>query len=289
MNELQLRIPHLQLDAMTLTKAAKEKCFSQKNVIGIGKRLGGTSVHGAVFEIYMKPESVARGQHPNTLYVAKFVPIASSQFPTNERNSFITEVNVGSNPELSKQEVGPSIVAYYMSKNKGPGEYGVYIMDNFLKGKDPTLYSSKYLYTHIENTCPRSNSLLVKKLRENVIKFYKITGGYHGDLHGNNIQVVKNIRTNEVKHVYIFDYGSHTKFRARNYMKRCNTLAGALSLVNKEFTANATNPKRKTGTVVQYQGMPVIYSNNRQGRMANRNLLESLGATYKNMMKNKNL
>jgi hypothetical protein len=256
-------IVSLQLDGLRLTELGKLRKFKPAQIAQVGKRLGKESVHGHVHELYMKIAS--KGLNPNTLYVAKYVEFKGK--PITEYNGFVNEINVGGDPNVSNKQIGPGIVAYFISR-----EYGVIIMENFLLGRDPKKYSSKYLDDYLGMTgCPAPNSRFVRLTKEVLEKFYRFTEGYHGDLHGSNMQVIVHKATGRVENVYIFDYGAHTLFRNPFKLTQCKSLSSILEFMNAEFENNfAQTPKRNR--YIQ-NGIKHIATNNEEIRRSNARLL----------------
>ena len=150
------------------------------------ERIGAASVFGVV-------KKLLYGTSDNT-YVIKFVKF--SPINTNKEFSFMTEVRIGSLRRIGK--VGPRVIAYRKTL-KG----GEYVMDNVEMGnKNAKTYSASN--KRIKITPP-----LWSLIKSTINNFYKITKGYHGDLHGNNIMIVINKTSVLVK---IIDYGAHRRF-----------------------------------------------------------------------------
>jgi hypothetical protein len=139
-----------------------------------------------------------------------------------DRKIFLNEIRVGTMPGI--KEVGPKIYAYRMSYTKGE-----YIMDDL--GNFVTLSS------FTKNTCPPKNHPIYKALKECLVKFYKITGGYHGDLHMGNIAVVLD-KLGLFKKIMIYDYGAHRPFK-NNSTASC--FEDYMKKINKNFSSNYTS------------------------------------------------
>jgi len=164
----------------------------------VQQRIGNNSSYGKVFELH--PMAHNAGMLNKTkMFVAKFIEFGNKSV----EKSFDREVLVGSTPGIEK--VGPRIFASMKTK-----EYGIYIMDNLMKGlKDYKLVSLyAYLNKHYRNTCPGRNSQLYIQLQQVLRNFYKL-GYYHGDLHFNNIGVLHtNVPGKKKIILRLFDYGS---------------------------------------------------------------------------------
>lgn len=110
-------------------------------------------------------------------------------------------------------------------------------MDNLIQ-KEGEKVMRLHDYTNIFVKLSATDKQAVSKhLLEQLFKFYKITGGWHGDLHSTNIQVILD-NNNRVERMVIIDYGSHSNlpglknkpnlktmfnFIHSNYKTQCNT------------------------------------------------------------------
>ena len=186
-------------------KFIKEKLGSNLEEIGI--RIGTASVNGAVYKL-----------GSNNKYVIKVV--------TNKnyfKRNFDNEVRVGHIEGIG--EVGTRIYESYYHPYKINGKnVGFYRMDNLLKGKSDKDYTVLDLHSYLKSPCFRDAVIKIKvsKMIENLLlRFYKITSGWHGDLHGRNIQVVLKKNTCDISDAYIIDYDSHKNLPG---LKNKNTL-----------------------------------------------------------------
>ena len=132
------------------------------------------------------------GTSDNT-YVIKFVKF--SPMNANREFSFMTEVKIGSLRRIGA--VGPRVIAY--RKTMLGGEF---VMDNVEMGQNVQSLS-------IANKRIRVTPALWTMIKETIQKFYKITKGYHGDLHGDNIMIILHKNHYTIK---IIDYGAHRRF-----------------------------------------------------------------------------
>ena len=275
------RLLSLHLDGLKLTDIGKMRKFKPIDVVEAGKRLGKPSVHGYVHELYMR--NAPKGMNPNTLYVAKYVEFKGSNNPNIEYNGFINEIIVGGDPNISNKRIGPGIVAYYVSPTDS---HGVIIMDNFLMGRDPQEYASIYLADFLDRGCPAPNSRFVRLTKDVLEKFYRVTKGYHGDLHGSNMQVIIHKATARVENVYVFDYGAHKRFRNPFALSKCKSLSSILDFINSEFENNYA--RQKYGNRFISGGLKHIATNYEEIRRSNAKLLPLVfGDTYSHITSKK--
>lgn len=227
------------------------------------ERIGNNSAYGSVHVVDIP------GFAPGA-FVIKHMEINTQQMG----NIFVKEVTVGSNPELHKQSVGPVIVARTGEVVKRNGRhFGSYIMTSFTRG-DLRLRSVS-LHKYLQSAqCPRKNSPVVRMLKETLVNFYKITQGYHGDLHAGNIAVVVDTVTNNIVWVYVFDYGAHTKFSKynANTVQQCNTISEIFDVVNASFTRNFILARNKEHHV---RFGRIIYPENNQPYRSNAEILRN--------------
>jgi len=125
----------------------------------------------------------------NVLFVSKEVPL-------RKKNSFIREVHVGSMKGI--EACGPRVYAWRITKDKCE-----YIMDHLARGDTRAKVSTLYDYIGEKPW---------RKLYDVLLKFYKVTGGYHGDLHQTNVAVIK--KGSRVS-VQVYDYGTWHPFYKR--------------------------------------------------------------------------
>jgi len=172
-----------------------------------GRRIGSESTLGSVYE--MKNYKVLK------------VVIDTSSF----KGDFENEVRVGHIPGIEK--VGTRI---YQSAYLRVGEsrIGVYIMDNLVSNTKNTAMTLEEYWS--KNKTPEAAKMYAKLL----YTFYKITRGWHGDLHANNIQVILGPGM-KLKRMRVIDYGSHTEFKTN--ISKMKTLDAVLNAVNRNFEA----------------------------------------------------
>jgi hypothetical protein len=154
--------------------------------ISLGKQIGKKSSYGKVTQLLNKGVADAR-------FVLKYI-----QFRNHTRKYiFNNEVRVGSKRNI--QRVGPRVLAWRYTR--GGGEY---IMD------DVRLGNTRAKTETVQDLIERGG--LTRKFIQQVFKkvreFHKVTGGQHGDLHGENMMVVKSHGKTFIK---IIDYGSFRK------------------------------------------------------------------------------
>ena len=114
-------------------------------------------------------------------------------------NTFKTEVGIGSLKRIG--EVGPRIFAWRITPTGGE-----YIMDNVQLGNsEARVFPLAKVIDWV-----RSNPSILDNVLHTITKFQQITKGFHGDLHKNNIQIVK---CPDGIYTMIIDYGS---WRSKN-------------------------------------------------------------------------
>jgi hypothetical protein len=183
--------------------------------------------------------------------VRKLTPgfVIKKMFLESQRNIniFMNEIRVGTMPGI--KEVGPKIYAYRIS-----GNVGQYIMDDL--GNFLTLAS------FTRKMCPPTNHPIYTALKECLVKFYKITKGYHGDLHADNIAVVFN-KDGSFKKIMIYDYGAHRPFK-NNSSASC--FEEYMNKINRNFKQNYKSGNR-------FWGVKIETRNNIQSFRPNSNML----------------
>lgn len=145
---------------------------------------------------------------------------------------FLNEIKVGSTPGI--QAVGPKIYAFKITHNlAGKAIKGEYIMDN--------LGNFKNLKQYARNKNIRYDHPIYKELRNTILKFWKITKGYHGDLHSGNIAVIEN--PNGSIKVKLIDYGAHKKFKNSNLVSNETKFNNFIKMINKQFNDKYSKAK----------------------------------------------
>lgn len=133
-------------------------------------------------------------------YVVKTVPLKDPE----DLLAFYTEVRVGMTPGIDVQTRDYAIVA----KNKTG-----YILMDHVERNQPTNVTSvtaeQYL-SHFVSSNKQMNAF-VKKIKQRLTRFYKLTGRFHGDLHLDNIMVLLD-KQNGFKDLKIIDYGNTVPF-----------------------------------------------------------------------------
>lgn len=213
----------------------------------IDKRIGDASVFGSVYLL-------DKSQN----YVLKIM-----RRDHDFNKMFENEINVGSLPKIEK--VGARIHCTYSSAS-----YHAYIMDHIVKGEPKnTMFAT--LQT-IRQTPKLRNSLehdvLYAKFAKVLVKFYKVTQGYHGDLHLGNVMVLYTANGNrfDMYKVKIIDYGTYTKFKKK--LPKNTDMMHAIDHAHQEWLKLPTTPK-STG----FPGIRMKHTNYGAIR-SNKNLLE---------------
>ena len=169
------------------------------SLIRTGQKIGQQSVHGVVKRLSFKHESQSGRAvaYVNNRYVIKKISFRQQKVITQGKEQpklkwFRTEVRVGQMPHI--EAVGPRIHAWRLVPDGAE-----YVMDNVELG-DPaaktfTFYQVKRRFGNI------FNDAVLKTLD----MFHRITGGQHGDFHGENILFVQRGKRFDIR---IIDYGS---------------------------------------------------------------------------------
>jgi len=151
-----------------------------------GRRIGQKSVYGTVIELLYRNRRDSR-------FVLK-----SMNFPersrAKRRRIFDTEIRVGTMRNI--QRVGTRVLAWRYTP-KG----GEYIMDDARFGIPGARLES------LEDIIQKGklSQSLIRRVLQKVHEFHRVVGGEHGDLHGDNIMVVKKGDKTSIK---IIDYGA---------------------------------------------------------------------------------
>ena len=145
------------------------------------RTIGGSSKHGVVRPL---------------MYRGNQFLLVSKEMPLKNKKIFKREVQVGSIKGI--EACGPRVFAWRITSTKCE-----YIMDNLARGdKDAKVRT----FANYQGIRPW------RKLYDVLLKFYKVTGGFHGDLHLNNIAIItKGSRVT----VQVYDYGTWHPFSRR--------------------------------------------------------------------------
>jgi hypothetical protein len=248
-----------------------------------GNRVGGESSFGTVTKIG-----------------GKFVKKTMKFNQSSDQKIFLNEIRVGSTPGIKK--VGPKIYAWRIQHNSsGKALSGEYIMDDFriaprgykvVSFDDyvslPLLVLKGGVKTRLVNAPRRLKNFFYLKLRYYLTEFWRITKGYHGDLHFGNIAVMYKESTGKVQRFVIFDYGAHKRFKTP--IHRLTTFEQLTNIINKEFknrymkTTGQNNKSTYPHTGNEYfpPGSRVRLSRGRQGqpRRPNTNMLRTFTYTH---------
>ena len=197
------------------------------------KKIGTESAYGVVYEIV--------GTN-RVLKVMRFVNKNDNKPGTD----FSKEVAVGRMDDIG--HVGTKIyqAAFFDHDiTNAHGDYdteyiGAYVMDNIISRREKangctvtTLF--KYYVDHykpLTNACQKSEvSDMYAKL---LFDFYKITKGWHADLHSKNIQVVLK-KDKTLKRMVVIDYGSHVDFNNKRRLADAKCLDEILDHVQENY------------------------------------------------------
>jgi hypothetical protein len=190
--------------------------------------------------------------------------LVSKEMSLRKKKSFFREVHVGTRPGIGT--VGPRVYAW----RKLPNRYE-YIMDNLARG-----YSDAKVTTLHKYTGPKP----WRQLYDALLRFYKVSGGFHGDLHSNNIAVIT--RKGKVS-VQIYDYGTWRPFqykirsdRIMNYLREIKMQKGNRNIGYAIEPKNDENQLyRKNANVLNSNALKAFAKFNRRGRNNVLNLMSS--------------
>ncbi len=172
---------------------------------------------------------------------------------------FLNELRVGSSPGIER--VGPKIYAWRVNRNRlGRITSGEYVMDDFTAGlgqHEKVIPLSTYMKKFRGGTCPMKGDPIFQKLKSTMTTFWRVTKGYHGDLHTNNLAVIRDLIKNKPVKIVVFDYGAHRPFKNPPPDNAC--FKDYIKLINKEFREvfqKLKEPKRKLGNTLQQTVYP---------------------------------
>jgi hypothetical protein len=204
----------------------------------------------------------------NTPYMIKVMDFKNN---LREKQTFLNEIRVGSIDGI--HTVGPQYLAFKMEKNRG-------FIIMFAIENSITLEWFLTLGGIVDDS-------FYKKINKQLKNFYKITQGYHGDLHGGNILIVphktvqkqrvyKNGKTSlqphgpypigTAKYILIIDYGGHRSFGVKLNTSVNQPLKNIMNHISKEFTRNTSrinqyNPKQ-SNSAAKNSGRGQLFQNN---------------------------
>ena len=241
-------------EGVTITNGPKNAKFNMITKLPVGKKIS-KGTFGSVYKLGSDEK-----------YVMKTMMFNRSENSEDKLKIFFNELRVGKNPRIS--EVGPRIYAWRIIRDvEGYATEGQYIMDSFTGGNenlDSAILSNLKL-------CPLPNDPIYTMLRKTITKFWKITKGYHGDLHTDNIAIVFNKKSKKIKKILIFDYGSHKKFKTRINSTTC--FEDFLRIIDKEFHNRLRKPNTNVNYLNNTNRTLVVYPNRSQARRSNVNML----------------
>ncbi len=134
--------------------------------------------------------------------------------------------------------------------NESFGQYIMDKLDNFVT-----------LEEYTQHGCPSPE--FYNKLRQAIEDFWRITGGYHGDLHSSNI----GIHNGKIK---IIDYGSHKKFKTRINENTC--FDDFIRIIDQQYNIKYAKTKLKN-FYPRESKIRILYPKKGQPLRANTNML----------------
>jgi hypothetical protein len=226
------------------------------NKYNTGQRMGNATSFGSVTKIGGR-------------YVKKTMAISSRGKNTDRLKIFLNEIRIGSLPEMF-----PRIYAWRVTRDlNGEIQRAEYIMDDFTIVPPGQKVFIMKKYAESLGACPMQGHPIYSKIKEAVLKFWRITKGYHGDLHMENMAVV--VKNKEPVKVIIFDYGSHKKFKANTGNTTC--FEDFLKIIDKEFGNRYKKPTlNNRGYYPTFTKIRVAYPRRGQAIRPNTNMLRAM-------------
>jgi len=234
----------------------------------IKSRIGVQSVHGAAYKCMYNGRPV----------ILKVIDVRDPE----ELSGFFNELRIGKTKGIEK--LGTRTLAYGISNY-----IGYHVMTDVTYNQSNLTSVSLNEYMNRLNACPSTEHPLYKTLFKTLFEFYKLTKGYHGDLHGGNVYVLyKPHDINDVKSIKIIDYGAHVKFEKSNALDKCTTISDIFNLIDTNFMKNLSKAKHlNSAQPLRYiRGntsgpVPTIFSNTREAYRPNTQLLGK-GVLFRN-------
>lgn len=116
-----------------------------------------------------------------------------------DKNEYLEEVRVGSIPGI--ETVG---VRVHSHGTLSKGNYYI-IMDHVEMGQPDVTHMTAARYV---SKFPEQKQSFLRALRKTLLRFYKLTGSFHGDLHFENVLVILSKKNRSLKQIKIIDYGN---------------------------------------------------------------------------------
>ncbi len=179
-----------------------------------GPTIGTESVNGVIFPI---------------LNSDRVVKITKIEVP-EQINDFDTEVQIGRMPGIKK--VGTQIYNSTMF-DLGSTRLAAYVMDNLLTRREKILNYKVIPLSKYKPLDQKEKERSVRMYEKLLFDFYKVSRGWHGDLHGQNIQVIRD-GYGRLSRMKIIDYGSHVMFKNQNRLNNARTLRNILTQITNE-------------------------------------------------------
>jgi hypothetical protein len=235
-----------------------------KTTHALDKTIGDKSQFGVVYEY--KP--LTKNDN-NTLFVIKSINIRESyddwlaESTKKEINNKTTPMDFYVNQLVSEAKIGmiknapvPVVYAYRFcthgipgmipddSRNEEDKQLNIFfeiIMENIQrtqKIKNETILSSLFYY--INDPSRKADFFdVINKLHDTLLKFYKITKHFHGDLHFGNIQIVQYKKSLQIKDIIIIDFGAVIPFdkKYNNKLQQAISISDVLPLINNSFAS----------------------------------------------------
>jgi len=185
---------------------------------------------------------------------------------------FLNEIRVGSLPGI--KEVGPKIYAWKVNRDaRGEIQSAEYIMDDFTVAPAGQKVLMMKDYAKVFDACPAKGHAIYTKLKEAILKFWRITKGYHGDLHVGNMAVRYDVLTHNPIKVIIFDYGSHKKFKTTTNATTC--FEEYIKIIDKEFANRYAKKTVNKAMHPAFSSIRTVFGQRGQPIRPNTNLLRN--------------
>ena len=214
-------------------------------------------------------------------YVKKSIDLRRKNQNSNLEKVFMNEIRVGSMAGMF-----PRIYAWRIKKQQGKPYSAEYIMDDFRIAPPgfKVVLMREFLEMKYGDTCPAASEPIYARLKEAILKFWKTSKGYHGDLHVGNMAVMYNTEDKSVKKVIIFDYGSHRRFKTSTNSETC--FEKFIQIIDKEFSNSIKGVKQR----YHPQGTQILAAipRNNQAYRSNTSMLRGLRLTQQSKIINKN-
>ena len=193
------------------------------------KPMGEPSAHGTVYTI----EPTDKADDRSTLYVLKRVQTVLGYFTIGDINALkaqlTTEATIGMDPDAPV----PLVWAYRVEN-----DFVEIVMENVHKTRTMKReFVIEPLQLYMNDRHMSTWKTLVPLFHNTMLAFYKTTRHFHGDLHFNNVYVIRN-HHGDLEGIKVIDLGSVVPFVPAQYLslERAVSLAEVSVLITQVFT-----------------------------------------------------